>query len=190
MSWRLIIIAASVSAACPNVWADGVQPDAQFAAQMLPAKTLLAQGGPPGILPFGKIAKKAAANKKEELTDYMNSAAALVHGYIPPDPTRIQQAVAAGKVAVNMLQPGRLVRLDIRDYLKPGDVLGVEVELPTNRLVRMTVATYVDTPKDAVTLNVGMGVLPDGTLYPMQSALDAKSKGVAVNVENSGYRKR
>lgn len=154
------------------------------------SQTAEAAGGPPGILPFGRIAKKVAAEKKEEATDYMKSAVALMHSYIPPDPARIQAAANAGKFSLTVVQPGRLVRLDFRDYLKPGDVLGIEVELPTNRLAKFTVASYVDQPDDAVSLAVNMSVLPDGTMYAANSVLDANSKGIRVAIDNTGYRKR
>src|SRR5881397_2811560 len=41
---------------------------------------------------------KIAASKKEELTDYMKQAVALVKSYVPPAPARIQAAKDAGKV--------------------------------------------------------------------------------------------
>ena len=88
-------------------------------------------GGPPG-----RLMKKAAENKKEEMVDYMEQAAALMHSYMPPDPNRIQQAVNNGKLSVT---PGQRVRLDFRDYLKSGDLLSVEIEAPTNRLIGMAV---------------------------------------------------
>jgi hypothetical protein len=40
-----------------------------------------------------------------------------------------------------------------------------------------------------VLLDVGMGVLPDGTIYTARTVLDAKAKGLTVTVENTGYRK-
>ena len=43
--------------------------------------------------------------------------------------------------------------------------------------------------EDAVVLNVEMGVLPDGTIYAKRTTLDAKAKGITVNIENSGYRR-
>ena len=46
--------------------------------------------GPPGVLPMGKLAKKAGESKKEEVTAYMKSAAELVHAYVPPDPARVR----------------------------------------------------------------------------------------------------
>ncbi len=142
---------------------------------------------PPG--PLGRLAKKAGERKKEELTGYMKSAVELVHAYIPPEPARIQRAMDAGGVSVNVVQPGRLVRVDIREYLKPGDVLGVEIELPTNRLVALSVASYLDDPSDAVVLKVGISVLPDGTLFPGQIVLDAKAKDMRVAIQNSGHRR-
>jgi hypothetical protein len=148
-----------------------------------------AGGGPPGILPLGKLVKKAAEHKKEALTDYMKSAVRLLHDYVPPQPARIQQAMDAGKVSVAVVQPGRLIRVDVRDYLKPGDTLGVEIELPTNRLVGVSVASYLDDPSDAIALKVGMSVLPDGTLFPGQIVLDAKAKDMRVAVQNSGHRR-
>ncbi|MGH8863376.1 MAG: hypothetical protein ACREVZ_01810, partial [Burkholderiales bacterium] len=78
----------------------------------------------------GPLKKKIAASKKEEMTAYMQSAVALVKSYVPPDPERIQQSQNAGKVSINMLEPNRRISLDFKDYLKPGDMLSVEMELP------------------------------------------------------------
>jgi hypothetical protein len=147
------------------------------------------QGGPPGILPLGRLAKKAAEHKKEEMTAYMHSAVDLVHSYIPPVPGLIQQAINGGRLGMQLLDPGRRVRLNFADYLKPGDSLGVDIELPTNRLLAMAVASYLDSPADAIALNVTMSVLPDGTIYAARSTLDAKAKGLNVTVENTGYRR-
>jgi hypothetical protein len=40
-----------------------------------------------------------------------------------------------------------------------------------------------------VTLDVRMGQLNDGTTYASDITLDAQAKTLAVNVQNSGYRK-
>jgi hypothetical protein len=147
------------------------------------------EGGPPGILPFGRLIKRAEAQRKEELTDYMQNAAQLVHSYIPPDPVTIQRAVQSGKLAMQILEPNRRVRLTFGDYFKPGDSLGLDVELPTNRLLAMSVATYLDDSTDPVSLAVTMSVLPDGTIYAAHSVLDAKAKDVTVTIDNTGYRR-
>lgn len=132
---------------------------------------------------------KIAENKKEELTDYMKSAVALVKTYVPPSPAKIQSAKDAGKVSIDLLEPGKRARLNFRDYEKPGDNLGVEVDLANNRPLSLKVATYLEDAKDAVILDVRMGQLNDGTTYPADVTLDAKTKNLAVTVKNSGYRK-
>ena len=135
------------------------------------------------------LGRRLRESAKKDATEYMQDAAALVHSYIPPDPARIQQVVGAGKFSVNVVNPGSSVALQFKDYLKPGDQLSVTVDLPTNRLLGIDVASYLDSPQDAVQLDVAMGVLPDGTIYAARSVLDAKAKDITVTVENSGYRK-
>jgi hypothetical protein len=132
---------------------------------------------------------RVVANKTEEMTDYMKRAVALVKTYVPPDPARIQASKDAGNVGLDMPGGGRGARLNFRNYEKPGDVLTVEVDPTTNRLIGITVASYLDDPKDAVTLDVRFADLQDGTGYPATEALVAKAKNLSVDITNSGYRK-
>lgn len=157
--------------------------------KMILQKTPEKEGGPPGVLPLGRMVKKAAEHKKEETTEYMKSAAELVHHYIPPAPGFIQQSINNGKMGMQMLEPNRRVRLTFGDFLKPGDSLGIDIELPSNRLLAMAVASYLDTAADAVAMDVTMSVMQDGTIYAARSVLDAKAKGLSVTVENSGHRR-
>jgi hypothetical protein len=129
------------------------------------------------------------ANKKEELTDYMKQAVALVKTYVPPDPARIQAVKDSGNVSLDLLGGGRGARLNFRGYVKPGDVFTVEVDPASNRVMGLTVATYLADAKDVVTLDVRFSSLQDGTGYPATEVLVAKAKNLAVNVTNSGYRK-
>lgn len=130
-----------------------------------------------------------AENKKEELTEYMKQAVALVKSYVPPDPAKIQAVKEAGKVSVGLPGGGKGARLNFHDYAKPGDILSVEVDPASNRVTGLSVATYLDDPKDAVTLDARFAFLPDGTAYPATEVLVAKAKNLSVNVTNSGYRK-
>jgi hypothetical protein len=138
----------------------------------------------------GRLKQKIIASKKEEMTEYMQEAAALIHSYVPPDSNRIQQSVNAGKMTMAPIDGGRRVQLVFKDYLKAGDSLSVDIETATNRLMGMSVASYLaDSPSDAVQLNVGMGVLPDGTIYTAKTTLVAAAKDLTVVTENAGYRR-
>jgi hypothetical protein len=140
--------------------------------------------GKPGLR--GKIVE----NKKEEMSEYMQSAVALVKTYIPPDPAKIQAAKDAGKISMTVLEPGKRVKIDIKDYEKPGDVLGVELDMTTNQILGLSVASYLTDAKDAVTLDVKMAALEDGTEYPSTIVLDGKAQQIKVTVSNSGYKKK
>jgi hypothetical protein len=132
---------------------------------------------------------RIVAKKTEELTDYMKQAVALVKTYVPPDPARIQALKDAGNVSLDLPGGGKGARLNFRGYAKPGDMLTVEVDPASNRVIGITVATYLDDPKDTVTLNVSFSSLQDGTGYPATEVLVAAAKNLSVNITNSGYRK-
>jgi hypothetical protein len=142
-----------------------------------------------GKAPRGPLRRRIAEKKEEELTDYMKSAVALVKTYVPPSPAKIQAAKDAGNVAIEVLDPGKRARLNFKNYEKPGDNLGVEVDLTSNRPLGVKVATYLDDASDAVTLDVRMGQLDGATVYPANATLNAVAKKLTVTVENSGYRK-
>jgi hypothetical protein len=61
--------------------------------------------------------------------------------------------------------------------------------LPTNRLLGISVGSYLDTRDEPVALSVKVSALADGTIYVERSQLEAKAKGLGVVVENSGYRR-
>lgn len=140
--------------------------------------------------PRGPLRRRAAAQAKEDLTAYLQSAVELVHGYIPPDPARLQQAYAEGRFSLAPVEPGKRSRLQFADYLKRGDSLGVEVEVPTNRLLALSVSSYLEDASDAVQMETATGLLPDGTIYTRTTTLRAPAKDIVVTVENSGYRPR
>ena len=133
---------------------------------------------------------KAIASKKAEVSDYMTKAAAAIKTYVPPDPAKLQASKAADKSSTAELEPGKRVRVDYKDYNIKGDVLGVEVDLVTNRILGVHVTTMIEGGKEPVQFDVKYAALEDGTGYPAQTLLDAKEMSVQVAVANTGYKKR
>jgi len=127
--------------------------------------------------------------KKEELTDYMQRAVDLVKLYVPPSSEKIQAVKNAGNALLTTVELGRRVRLNFRNYQMPGDMLTIDLDPKSNRLLGATVSTYLDDPKDAVELVIQFGSLPDGTTYPASVNLKAPAKKVTVQVTNADYRK-
>jgi hypothetical protein len=145
--------------------------------------------GLPGILPPGKLINMFAKHKQKEMEEFINGASALLHSYIPPQTTDIQAAIQAGLMSVNILEPGKRVELVFTDFKKPGDQLGVEIELPTNRLLGLELKSYVDSPDDPVTADVTMNVMADGTIYTQKAQLTASSKDLVIDISNSDYQR-
>ncbi|MGH9870026.1 MAG: hypothetical protein ACREAA_17915 [Candidatus Polarisedimenticolia bacterium] len=135
------------------------------------------------------IKARVVENKKEEISDAMKEAVALVKEYVPPDPARIQAAKESGRVTVTPPDPAGQVRLVIKDYLKPGDSLTLDANAATDRISGMTVATFTEKEKDAVGLKVSFGAFADGTVYPAKVQLDVAAQNLSVAIENSGYKK-
>ena len=142
---------------------------------------------PAGRRRGGPVKKTIIENKKDDMREYMERAAALIHRYVPPEPALIQKAKDAGHLAVKPLVPGR-ARLEFTEYLQPSDLLAIELNTAANTLAAVTVATYLDQPEDAVALDVLFASLTDGTNHSSQTTLDAKAKNIRVVIQNSGYR--
>ncbi len=136
----------------------------------------------------GRLKEEIVENKVEELKDYMEQAAALVHQYVPPDPQKIQAAQGAGNVSV---QPaGGVTTLNVKSYVKPGDSLALGFDPAAKAMRSYAVQSYVEKPKDDdLSLTVKFNSLPDGTTYPETVVLDVTAKKVVVNITNSGYKK-
>jgi hypothetical protein len=145
-----------------------------------------AQQPPAGGERRGRVKAKVIENKKDDMKEYMERAAALVQQYVPPQAADIQRAKDAGKMMANPAGPG-LVRLEFPDYLKPGDRLSIDVDAAANKLRGLTVASYLDQADDAVALAVQLGTLADGTSYTAQTTLDSTAKKIRVVLQNAGH---
>ena len=140
-----------------------------------------------GGRPRGLIRRQIMKDKKEEMVDYMQSANALIKKYIPPQAALIQAAAQANKISI---KPGDgNIQLIVQDYILPGDSLDIGLNMAKPEVTALSVNSYLEDPKDIVTLKVSFSNLPDGTSYTQQTVMDAKKKDITVTTVNSGYRK-
>jgi hypothetical protein len=144
--------------------------------------------GPPPEQPSGgRVKQRVVAKKKAEITDYMEDVKGLLTMYVPPDAQNMQQAFQAGKVSFN--PAGGLVNLIFNDYAQPGDRMTVTFDPASKKITSLSVNTYMGQAKDAVTLQVQMASLPDGTSYSQQTVLNATAKQLVVTTTNSNYQR-
>jgi len=145
-------------------------------------------GPPPQAPSGGRLKQKIIAKKKGEMKDYMGQVKTLLNKYLPPDPQQMQQAFQAHKVSLNKTAGTGIAELVFKDYALTGDEMTISFDTAAKKIKSVQVKTYLDDPKDTVTLSVNFDSLPDGTNYVQQSILNATAKQLQVTTTNSNYQ--
>ena len=83
---------------------------------------------------------------------------------------------------------GGPAQIVFKDYAQPGDQMTLSFDTAAKKISSVNVNTYMDDPKDVVTLAVKFSSLPDGTSFPEQTVLDATAKKLQVTTTNSDYQ--
>ncbi|HET6348358.1 MAG TPA: hypothetical protein VFH88_04665 [Candidatus Krumholzibacteria bacterium] len=134
--------------------------------------------------------EQAESVKQPPLAPDARAALELMNAYMPPDPDRLQHCKEHGEMTMTVTEPGKQVRLDFKNYMKPGDRVAVMLNLATGRIANVTANTFFDKSTDAVTLNAQMATIKNRhTAYPAKISIDSPARQLSVMVTNSEYRK-
>jgi hypothetical protein len=151
-------------------------------------KTALAALTAPPPPSGGRLKQKVIAKKKGEMKDYMADVKVLLAKYVPPDPQSMQQAYQTGKVSLSPNPSSGVTQIVFKDYAQAGDQMTLSFNTTTKKISSVNVNTYLDDPKDAVTLAIQFASLPDNTNYVQQTVLNATAKKLVVTTTNSDYK--
>jgi len=137
----------------------------------------------------GRLKKHVIEKKTEEYKDYADQMKALIQQYVPPDKDRLQQSYQAGNVMVGS-QPGApgQYRLVISNYIKQGDNMTLVMDKTQKDLVSITIASYMDDPKDAVNVSVQFAGIPGGPNHVSAETINGVSKELTIAIQNSNYQ--
>lgn len=127
------------------------------------------------------------AKKIGEMEDQLEAAAALVKGYVPPDPNLMQAVIGNGKASVAQQGTGS-VALTFPSYRQAGDALTLTFNTTVQTMSAMSVATWLNEPSTVVTLNAQMDFLSDAS-YPRVVTMLIPSSQIQVQITNSNYQK-
>jgi hypothetical protein len=136
---------------------------------------------PPGLR--GMIAEK----KGEEMKSELESAVALIHSYVPPEPQRLQAAVASQNMQLLPAPPGEAT-LAFANYNLPNDSLTLTFAIEPKSIQTVDVSTWLDQPSKVVNLVVQFATLPDATDHPSNITLSLPSSNLQVTITNSNYQ--
>jgi hypothetical protein len=152
--------------------------------QKTPMSAPQAQQAPSG----GRFKQRIIEKKKEEMRDYMGQVKTLLAMYVPPDSQRMQQAFQQQKVSLVPGGGSGVTQIVFKDYAQPGDQMTIFFNTADKKISALNVNTYMDEPKDVVTLAVHFASLPDSTNYVHDSVLNATAKKLVVTTTNSNYQ--
>jgi hypothetical protein len=137
----------------------------------------------------GRLKKRIVEKKKEEYQDYADQMKALAQQYVPPDKDLIQQAYAQGNITLGVVagNPNQ-AKLVLHNYIKPNDSMTLIFDKTQKQLLQVSIASYMDDPKDAMNLTVQFSRLPDGTNHISNMVIDGVSKQLNIAIQNSNYQ--
>jgi hypothetical protein len=127
--------------------------------------------------------------KGEEYKEYGQQIAALAQQYAQPDPERLQQAFQQGNVMMGSGGAPGEVKLVITSYIKPNDKVTLNFNKQAKAIQSLDIATYLNDPKDAVTIAAQFSPLPDGTNHVATMQMKGVSKDLLITTKNSNYQK-
>lgn len=138
----------------------------------------------------GRVKARVVEKKKEEYKDYADQIKALIQQYLPPDKDAIEQARQKGNIALGPEAgtPGQY-KLVISNYLKQGDNMTLVVDKTQKNLVSLSIASYLNDPKDAVNVTVNFSSIPGGPNHVSSQTINGVSKQLTIAVQNSNYQK-
>ena len=76
----------------------------------------------------------------------------------------------------------------ISDYIKKGDNMTLVIAKGQG-LVNLSIASYLDDPKDAVNVSVQFSAIPGGPNHVSAETINGVRKQMTINIQNSNYQK-
>jgi hypothetical protein len=136
-------------------------------------------------MPGGPM-KHIAEKKKEKVEVQLGQIRALMQSYLPLNQTKFQEVLRSGKVSLER-DGTNGDTIVLNNYAKPGDQLRLALNRTTTQIDRISVLTYFGDATDALRVDVHFAVLPDGTVYPALTLIEASSKKLSIETANSNF---
>jgi hypothetical protein len=155
-----------------------------------PEKTPLDAQAAPAAPSGGRLKQHVVAKKKEEYKDYADQIRALIQQYLPPDKEKIEAARQSGNISLGPAAGGTdQYQLVISNYVKQGDKMTLVFDKTQKGLARLSIASYLNDPKDAVTVDAEFSRIPGGPNHVSAETINGVSEQLTIAVANSNYQK-
>ncbi len=138
----------------------------------------------------GRLKERVVQHVTDEYQQYGQQISALAKQYAPPDPEKLQEAYKQGNVSVQAGGDAGTVSLLIKNYVKPNDSMTIAFNPATNSIESVRVASYLNDPKDAVTIAAQFAKIPGGPNHVSSTLVNGVSKQLTVATQNSNYQQQ
>jgi hypothetical protein len=154
-----------------------------------PQKTSLDAPTAPAEPSGGRLKQHIIEKKKEEYKDYAEQIKALIQQYLPPDKEKLEAARQQGNVSLGSAGGPGQYQLVISNYVKQGDKMTLVFDKAQKGIANLSIASYLDDPKDAVTVNAQFSRIPGGPNHVSSETINGVSKQLTIAVQNGNYQK-
>jgi hypothetical protein len=137
----------------------------------------------------GRLKEHVVEKKTDEYKEYADSIKSLIEQYVPPDKDLIDQAKQAGNIALSPVagNDGQF-QLAFSNYVKQGDKMAIVIDKAQKGIVSVSINSYLNDPKDAVTATVQFNSIPGGPNHVATVTINGVSKQLTIAVQNSNYQ--
>jgi len=137
----------------------------------------------------GRLKEHVVEKKTDEYKEYANSIKSLIEQYVPPEKSLIEQARQAGNIALSPA-PGNdgEFQLALSNYVKQGDKMTIVIDKVQKAILSVSINSYLDDPKDAVTAQVQFSAVPGGPSHVSAVTINGVSKELTIAIQNGSYQ--
>ena len=153
-----------------------------------PQKTPLDAQAAPAAPSGGRVKQHAGEKKKEEYKDYADQIKALIQQYLPPDKEKLETARQNGNITVGSAGEPDQYQAVISNYVKQGDKMTLVMDGTRKNIVRLSIASYLDDPKDAVIVDAEFSPIPGGPNQVASETINGFSMQLTIAVQNRNYQ--
>lgn len=155
-----------------------------------PQKTSLDAPEAPAAPSGGRLKQRVVEKKKEEYKDYADQIRSVIQQYLPPSKENLDAASQKGNITLGTVAgaPGQY-QVVISNYVKQGDKMTLVMDGAQKNIVRLSIATYLSDPSDAVTVDAEFSPIPGGPNHVSSETINGMSKQLTIAVQNSNYQK-
>lgn len=136
----------------------------------------------------GRLKEHVIEKKTEEYKEYADQIKALIQQYVPPEKDMLQQAFQRGNITVGSAGTPGQYRMVISNYIKQADNMTLVLDQAQKNLLSVSIATYLNDPKDAVNVDVQFANVPGGPNHVSMETINGVSKQLTITIQNSNYQ--